>query len=291
MKTKILLYLFILLTNTVAYSLEKLLLKKKSSNSLLLNANKKLTLVKNSLVKLKTGTHQKRKLLKKKKNKTEDRILAKIIKPTEMPSLNSDINELNRDIKKLEEKESQQKMQLEIQNSLQEKKKTEEKDRQLKIKIKEKQKSSKIKIESKEKKVRKMLLRKFNTLDTKEQINKLKSIYASYGIKMSSLSNSDLKYLMKNTKRLLKMYYDPSGLGGERSLDDGSLSENQNESNRQRSHSDQQRGLEGMSPAMMLAKGSGDSIYANRAAGGDMSVKFPDSPPVVVTNQTPYYSN
>ena len=50
------------------------------------------------------------------------------------------------------------------------------------------------------------------------------------------------------------------------------------------------RNLQSMSPAMMMSKGSGDSVYANRAIGGDMSVKFPDSPPVVVTNQTPYLS-
>ena len=80
---------------------------------------------------------------------------------------------------------------------------------------------------------------------------------------------------------------------GERSLDDGTVTKNNNERQVQNEgyNSNQDRDLSAMNPAMMMAKGSGDSIYANRAAGGDMSVKFPDSPPVVVTNQTPYYSN
>ena len=56
------------------------------------------------------------------------------------------------------------------------------------------------------KKIRK-LYEKFNNLDSKDQMNKVKRIYSSYGINIKKLGYHDLKYLIKNTKKLLKTYY------------------------------------------------------------------------------------
>lgn len=51
------------------------------------------------------------------------------------------------------------------------------------------------------------LLKQFNTLDSKDQMQKIRNIYKTYGIKVESLRGDDLKFLIKNTKKLLKKYY------------------------------------------------------------------------------------
>jgi len=58
------------------------------------------------------------------------------------------------------------------------------------------------------------LLRKFDHLDTPMQVNKLKKIYANYGINIKKLNNSDLKFLVENSKKLLQTYYNPQAMQG-----------------------------------------------------------------------------
>ncbi len=51
------------------------------------------------------------------------------------------------------------------------------------------------------------LIKKFNNLDSRDQMKKIKRIYESYGINIKKLGATDLKYLINNTKKLLKTYY------------------------------------------------------------------------------------
>lgn len=243
--------------------------------------------------------------------KKVDRFLQNVLKgeAEPLPTLKDDIKELANDLKKIEA-EKQRKIEEDRQRELAAQRERElERARSLKIQIDQEQKKKKNSKKSRQLRERKRLMTRFKTLDTPDQIDKLKSIYKSYGIKIKDLSNKDLKFLIKNTKKLLKMYYDPNNAMagfGERSLGDQGLQAGYPQGYPQQQQPQQQPGpqmyagqpqgpdprqLQGPSPAMMMAKGSGDSIYANRAAGGDMSIKFPDSPPVVVTNQMPYYSN
>jgi hypothetical protein len=82
----------------------------------------------------------------------------------------------------------------------------------------EKKKKKLMKRELKERKlkrVRQRLLRRFDHLDTPMQVNKLKKIYQNYGINFKKLNNSDLKFLVENSKKLLQTYYNPQAMQGE----------------------------------------------------------------------------
>lgn len=284
--------------------------KSRKHRKLSVTVKEKQRKLKHNIVKLKAKKSRDSKSKHKKKNsKTAkqprdefvSRALREETKP--LPSISENIKELNTDLKKIKneqkrEKEAKKQRELELKRQAEQ-----DRARELKIQLDAQIAAKKAKKVTNKKSERRRLLQRFKNLDTPDQIAKLKSIYASYGIKIKDLGNKDLKFLIKNTKKLLKMYYDPTNAipgFGDRSLGDQSTAaqpspeEQQQQQNAMAAYAQQQqpdqRSLMAMSPAMMMAKGAGNSIYANRAAGGDMSIKFPDSPPVVVTNQTPFYS-
>ena len=85
------------------------------------------------------------------------------------------------------------------------------KHRQLNSKLKHKGQKNKRNKEarkgSSDKQKRKLLLKKFYNLDSRKHIRKLEAIYKSYGISIKKLSAKDLKYIIQNSKQLLKKYH------------------------------------------------------------------------------------
>lgn len=63
------------------------------------------------------------------------------------------------------------------------------------------------KVKPKRSKKERKLLFTFNHLDSKDQMKKIKQIYKSYGINFNNLHEQDLRFLIQNTKKLLKKYY------------------------------------------------------------------------------------
>lgn len=66
------------------------------------------------------------------------------------------------------------------------------------------------KVKHSEARKRKLLLKKFYNLDGKQQVRKLVSIYKSYGINIKKLNSKDLKYIIQNSKELLRKYHETS---------------------------------------------------------------------------------
>ena len=335
----------------------------------------------------------------------EQNLLKKVSKLDDQPSLAAERHKLTLELKEAHEREKS--LLFEQKNSEKNAKKNLKKKRELKLKKKKAEKRKKR--AQKLKKERRKLVAEFHDLDSDQQMGKLKDIYKNYGIKIKDLSNKDLKFLIKNTKHLLKMYYSPQagGQGEDGGAGPGSPGEappvvNMGENGgapdlngqlaslmqqagqarklydvddfrekgdlkmtnrilaskskkkhkrfakkkhrKLRKHSKssknkirtrklknkirskklknkiharklkksskkykKDRGLKKHKPharsaleasdipdinpmLMIMSTGAGDYIKANRVTGGSMSVKFPDSPPVIVTNQTPYYS-
>lgn len=94
------------------------------------------------------------------------------------------------------------------------KKKLQAKKRKLMLDKKKKKVMKRKLKEKRRKRARERLLRKFDHLDTPMQVNKLKKIYANYGINIKKLNNSDLKFLVENSKKLLQTYYNPQAMQG-----------------------------------------------------------------------------
>ena len=211
-------FITIILLNSllVGFSMDKIFEKSERKLRLQKKQSEKITTKNKNIVSIKNNPSKKTKEIVK--NKKEKAPLVGL-KMQKLSSINSDINELDSDLQKIKD-ETQRKEKEKIEQELAVKKQMEEEQKQ------EQERALKLKLEAKKPKkkhttkknkknnVRKLLLKKFHQLDSPDQINKLNSIYKSYGIKIKDLSVPDLKFLIKNTKKLLDMYYDPSSASG-----------------------------------------------------------------------------
>ena len=176
--------------------------------------------------------------------------------------------------------------------------------------------------ERKEKVEHRKLMRRFNALDKPEQIEKLKDIYSQYGIRPSELSVKDLKYLIKNSKKLLADFHN-SALAQQSNdqnatgLQSPTQSQGFDPSNLQSQLSPQQTNSIGGAPVESqyyssqqptkrkltkrqrkrklfgeyeVADGAVETVNAERITAGDTNIKIPDSPPVVINRKAPYMS-
>lgn len=173
---------------------------------------------------------------------------------------------------------------------------------------------------------RKLLLKKFYSLDNKEQVRKLVSIYKTYGISINKLASKDLKYIIKNSKQLLEKYHNGNaeeigdtpqdrGLEGVTVNGDATsqaaynapqMAQSPNQQTQypqgayQSGQAYQQQAQQppeyqtGAQRQLMLPpaaeKGAMEQLKADRVSGGTMAVKFPDTPPTTFVTQQPYYS-
>lgn len=155
-----------------------------------------------------------------------------------------------------------------------------------------------------EAKKRKLLLRKFYHLDNKAQIRKLMSIYKSYGININKLGSKDLKYIINNSKDLLKKYHNTDANSPQdrdlQVVSESAANSQQAQMTQSAQEANYQPDLQtenyqqSMQRQLILPppaeKGAQEQFKANEVSGGSMAVKFPDSPPTTYVTQQPFYS-